>query len=62
MTHLQEEEAEEEGEAERMAEWDRKAADENYRLEVERAQQQQKLYEEQLLAEQLAMVSPAFKN
>ena len=45
---VQEEEAEEEGEAQRMAEWDRAAADAAYKAEVERAQQQQKLWEEQL--------------
>lgn len=56
----QEEEAEEEGEAERMAEWDRKAADEAYRQEVERALQHQKLLDEQFLAEQLALVSCLF--
>lgn len=40
-----------------MAEWDKKAADEAYKLEVERVQREQKLLEEQLLAEQLALVS-----
>ncbi len=41
----QEEEAEEEGEAERMAEWNRVAADAAYKLEIEKAQQQQLLLE-----------------
>ena len=49
----QEEEAEEEGEAERLADWDRSAADAAYKAEVERAQRHQ-----QLLDEQAALVRP----
>ena len=49
----QEEEAEEEGEAERLADWDRAAADAAYKAEVERAQRHQ-----QLLDEQAALVRP----
>ena len=51
---MKEEEAEEEGEAERMAEWDRGAADAAYKLQVEKAQQQQLLLDQ----EAAAWVSP----
>ena len=44
--HAQEAEAEEDGEAQRIAEWDRAAADAAYRAEVERAQREQQLLEE----------------
>lgn len=47
---LQEEDAEEEGEAQRMAEWDRKAADEAYKTEIERAKRQQEILDEQAAA------------
>jgi hypothetical protein len=47
---LQEEEAEEEGEAERMAEWNRGAADAAYKLEIEKAQQQQLLLDQEAAA------------
>jgi len=46
----QEEEAEEDGEAERMAEWNRGAADAAYKLEIEKAQQQQLLLDQEAAA------------
>lgn len=46
-TCLQEEDAEEEGEAQRLAEWNKGAADEAYKAEIERAQRHQQELDEQ---------------